>query len=191
MVPPLVIVNVRSSFQPTSTVPKSRLSGLTWQAPADWSWPVPVQPIAAHAPLPGLTAHVFAPRLAGEKRIVIVADCPALSEYAALPTTLNSAQLSLTVPLSIPPPLFVTVNCRSAEAPILTEPKAMVVALREHCGDCGCGAVGADCFLEQLMNIRPPTATAKRVRTRRSRMDGSPRGRGSEPGALTGEARGM
>src|SRR5207248_1414961 len=116
--PMLVMVSVRSAKLPSVTVPKLSGLGDTWQAGAP-DCPVPMHVSTGHEP-PVLMTHSLQDALPGVKRIRMDADCPAPRLYDEVPMMLNAGQLSVTVPLSAPPPPLVMVKLLSTKLPIAT-----------------------------------------------------------------------
>src|SRR5205085_9766663 len=101
--------------------------------------PVPLHVTAPHSAEPVFSVHDAGPIAATAKRTVKVAASPAPRLYAAGLVSRNTEDVSVTLPLRVPVPLFVRVNCRSTDEPSGTAPKFRLVELREQRG---CTATG-------------------------------------------------
>src|SRR5689334_23480808 len=164
----LVSVNVRSTTWPTATVAKSIAVGLTLHARTAGVIPIPLQ-ATVQAPTP--IEQVFAPAALGAKRSANVAAWPAVRLNEPLPRREKSAQLSVTTPVRVPPPTFVTVIVVSRWAPMVTLPKAMVPGATEQAGSCGPGSVGPWSPLEQPQTMRK-RRTTRAIKRRMAKSSG-------------------
>lgn len=70
----------------------------------------------------------------GLKRTVMVVLCPALRLYELLPTMLKLVAEIDAEPLSVPPPVFLTVKLWSRVYPMVTSPKARAEGVTEISG---------------------------------------------------------
>jgi hypothetical protein len=125
------MVNDRSRLSPSATIPKSRVVALRLQI---GSGVEPETVTEAQIEDPVASEALATPEATGVNRTKKVPVALATSEYPGLPRMTNRSSGDVTVPESVPAPVFVIVKERSALSPRCTEPKSSEVLLRLQSG---------------------------------------------------------
>jgi hypothetical protein len=144
-VPPPVFVTVNELFAdpPTATDPKFTVVGVMERAGGD-TGDVPVPVTAAEIVPPfdvNVTLPVTVPAAVGPNRTPTVWLAPPARLKDPPVTTLNGAVVDA-VPVSVPPPVFVTVNELLTDPPVTTDPKFRVVGVTDKVGVVVTGGMG-------------------------------------------------